>query len=538
MLYEIAIRTGARAGAGTDANVYVTLSGKSGRSERVHLNPKIGGDGFERGATDTVEISAGELGPLTGIEIRRDEAGIWDNWYLEQITVAESKASRGEVWSFPMHNWIAPHRTYELKPNQVVYEVRIETGRVEDAGTDAEVFLRLSGSEGSSDRIRLNPLLSSDAFEYGNTNIVHIVSHDLGELQEIDIGHDNSDRKPGWFLNSIRVTVVADKGQRQWWFPCFTWLAYDGILGKTETTVKASPAAVSEEKKRPVYVMAHMMNTPQLLEEALAVGTNDVECDVMPKTKNGEFEFTVFHGARIDLVRDGVDLKARSVARTPLDEYLEAVKRMAEKYPDFALILFDCKVDDVAPSQLRRCGRAMAEQIRSALYPDLDGRETSAHRLRSVMSVGDESTGEFHDGVNEVHESEGDSTYDSRKYFGRDFSIEELHTAQVNLSRHQDGNNWWGRGFDSQQAYLPFRKYIAKLVAGAKERRAREVIKKIYYWTLDRPESMARVLAAEVDGIIVNDPVRLLNLLRQEEFRHTFRLATRDDNPFERFEGR
>ncbi|MCB9248097.1 MAG: hypothetical protein H6613_05910 [Ignavibacteriales bacterium] len=65
-----------------------------------------------------------------------------------------------------------------------------------------------------------------------------------------------------------------------------------------------------------------------------------------------------------------------------------------------------------------------------------------------------------------------------------------------------------------------------------KKRTERGIIKKLYYWTLDDPDSMARMLVTKLDGIVVNDPLRLLRVLQKKEFKHTYRLATRNDNPF------
>ncbi len=41
-----------------------------------------------------------------------------------------------------------------------------------------------------------------------------------------------------------------------------------------------------------------------------------------------------------------------------------------------------------------------------------------------------------------------------------------------------------------------------------------------------------------VDGIITNHPERLFIVLRENEFVHKFRMATQDDDPFERFRAR
>ncbi len=41
-----------------------------------------------------------------------------------------------------------------------------------------------------------------------------------------------------------------------------------------------------------------------------------------------------------------------------------------------------------------------------------------------------------------------------------------------------------------------------------------------------------------VDAIITNHPERLFNVLRENEFVHKFRMATQDDDPFERVRAR
>jgi glycerophosphoryl diester phosphodiesterase len=82
------------------------------------------------------------------------------------------------------------------------------------------------------------------------------------------------------------------------------------------------------------------------------------------------------------------------------------------------------------------------------------------------------------------------------------------------------------------QKTLKNKHFIPQFLIAAKKRTKRGVIKKIYYWTLDDPDSMARILVTKLDGIIVNDPLKLLKVLEKEEFRYSYRLATKDDNPF------
>ena len=99
----------------------------------------------------------------------------------------------------------------------------------------------------------------------------------------------------------------------------------------------------------------------------------------------------------------------------------------------------------------------------------------------------------------------------------------------------QKGTNfWWGSGIASTVP-KPLKHFIPQFLIAAKKRAKRGLIKKIYYWTLDDPDSMARILLTKLDGIIVNDPLKLLKVLEKEEFKHTYRMATRNDNPFSVF---
>ena len=65
-LYEVTISTGTKSGAGTNANVYITLYGSQGTSPRMHLKtPK---KGFENGAVDkfhmTLRSDVGDIGKI------------------------------------------------------------------------------------------------------------------------------------------------------------------------------------------------------------------------------------------------------------------------------------------------------------------------------------------------------------------------------------------------------------------------------------------------------------------------------------------
>lgn len=114
------------------------------------------------------------------------------------------------------------------------YDVTVQTGNKEDAGTSARVYIKFSGSNGTSKGDHLNS--SGNDFEIGNKDTYPISifrTGELGDLQKVQIWHDNTDDKPGWFLDELWVEYKwRNNTYRSWYFPCFDWLK-DNDLMKT-----------------------------------------------------------------------------------------------------------------------------------------------------------------------------------------------------------------------------------------------------------------------------------------------------------------
>ncbi len=62
--YEIVTRTGDRLGAGTDANVFVTLYGEFGVTPRLHLYSTDSDGPMERGETDSYLLRSKDVGKM------------------------------------------------------------------------------------------------------------------------------------------------------------------------------------------------------------------------------------------------------------------------------------------------------------------------------------------------------------------------------------------------------------------------------------------------------------------------------------------
>jgi len=151
------------------------------------------------------------------------------------------------------------------------YTIEVLTGDVEDAGTNANIFLALYGKEDANGQryasgdMFLSPdyesAKSTDMFERGQTNT--FVIKDQWSLDEVDhmiLRHDNLPEKPGWYIQGVKITNSATK--EEWVFVPDQWLADDegpdnrtwgkftpvepypaGILLLSETSAKGLTAA-------------------------------------------------------------------------------------------------------------------------------------------------------------------------------------------------------------------------------------------------------------------------------------------------------
>ena len=76
------------------------------------------------------------------------------------------------------------------------------TGTRPGSSTSANVYLILHGCHGDSSRLWLSS--GGRTFQSGGIDEFDIVSHcDVGALEMVRVGHDNSGVGPGWFLEKV-----------------------------------------------------------------------------------------------------------------------------------------------------------------------------------------------------------------------------------------------------------------------------------------------------------------------------------------------
>ena len=130
--YKVVVFTARERGAGTDANVFVTMTGKKIgiRTKKValvkslttkgHLTPNL----FESGSIDMFELDELDVGELLKIKIGHDNSGVGPSWLLDKVTVENVKS--GVQWTCKCSGsglWFDHHKgdgkvVRELLPNE------------------------------------------------------------------------------------------------------------------------------------------------------------------------------------------------------------------------------------------------------------------------------------------------------------------------------------------------------------------------------------------------------------------------------------
>ncbi len=248
--YDLVINTGDVRGAGSTANIFITIHGTKNSSPKTQL---LGC--FDRAATVTSSLQAQDLGRVTDITVEHDNSGFGPDWFLDYISLQYKE----RTVFFPCAQWlsrqegdgaIARYLTSSAhSPRPYVdksYIVTVVTGDVRGAGTQANVFLTLKGTEGSSDERLLDN--DKDNFTRGRTDTFLLQCSDLGRLTSLIVRHDNAGPHPGWLLD--RVCVTCDGVEVC--FLCGQWLELcEGCGGETKVTLQPGVMLTEEVKGQP-----------------------------------------------------------------------------------------------------------------------------------------------------------------------------------------------------------------------------------------------------------------------------------------------
>uniref|UniRef100_A0A3B5A4D6 Lipoxygenase homology domain-containing protein 1-like n=1 Tax=Stegastes partitus TaxID=144197 RepID=A0A3B5A4D6_9TELE len=191
--YTVSVRTGDMYGAGTDANVFLTIYGDLGDTgPRKLAKSENNKNKFERGEVDKFTIEAVDLGQVFKIRIRHDNSMMGADWYLDQVEVLDVETE--EVYMFLCERWLSTkkedkriERTFFVKVF-IPYHFTLSTGIDRDASTTARVYIIIIGpGELETDRLWLDHPEGKTSFAAGAMEHFVCYGTDVGEIKRVEV---------------------------------------------------------------------------------------------------------------------------------------------------------------------------------------------------------------------------------------------------------------------------------------------------------------------------------------------------------------
>lgn len=280
----------------------------------------------------------------------------------------------------------------------------------------------------------------------------------------------------------------------------------------------------SADSRRPLYIVAHMVNSIFEIDEYIARGANAIEADVAFNS-NGTVK-SIYHGYPCDCYRVCDE-------REDFGKYLNRVRDLANpNHSDYqkslTLLFLDLKLSEVSRSQKYRAGEEIAKHIITNLWTD----DLSDPRISVLLSIGHTSDSEAVRGVQDTFTKSHRGS--SMKKLGFDVGLnDDLNSIRRMWTKlGVRVNRWQGDGITN--CLRMFRDDIRLRHAIRIRDTGTGFIEKVYDWTVDITANIRRSLRLGVDAILTNFPERVVSVLQEEEFRGKYRLATNDDSPFSR----
>ncbi|XP_028392714.1 phospholipase D LarSicTox-alphaIB2c-like isoform X5 [Dendronephthya gigantea] len=280
---------------------------------------------------------------------------------------------------------------------------------------------------------------------------------------------------------------------------------------------------------RPTYNIAHMVNAATQIKPWLGYGANALEADVA-FSEYGTPEYT-YHGIPCDAGRD-------CLRWAYIGNFITALRARTRPYgPRFnrnlVLVMFDCKLNDLAQNMLPIAGWKFANIILKRLY------RNNRTKMKVIVSVQNLSQKEFIRSVitslqnnPEILANVGwEISWDNEK------EPQELEQGLKEVGV-QPGHAWLSSGITNFAAGLK----LDELKKEVEYRDSGNFFSKVYAWTLDKQSTAMKYLEIHLDGVIANYPSRVNKAIEQYNKERGYiygvdkvRLATLNDNPFQRF---
>jgi PLAT/LH2 domain len=198
--------------------------------------------------------------------------------------------------------------------------VEFKTADKPGAGTDSDIDLELwgvlNGVEKYSGKIRVNPLISGNAFEQNSTDSCLIpIPGQLGSITKIQLTSNGQYPGSSWDIEWIKI-----QGRQ-----------FNINANIEKGSLKRDFSADAYTPPRPVYVIAHEVNGSNEIAGVIANGANAIEADFL------------WTGSTW-VVQHPKDIAHSNPVQSDLTKWLSALKAVADQQGnEFAFVYFDIK---------------------------------------------------------------------------------------------------------------------------------------------------------------------------------------------------
>ncbi|XP_055956181.1 lipoxygenase homology domain-containing protein 1 [Patella vulgata] len=230
--WSITSYIGSQTDAGTNDPVYLTVFGSSSHSSPIQIN-KSGA--FKPNSVVKTQMTLKDIGSIYKIAVSLHPSSKRSALFLNRLKLKDDDSQ--EEFNFEYNDWIktsdeSPEGTVYLpaiRPDippypETTYLVKVTTGNISLAETDARIFCNLIGHLGESGEMPLTKATNGKAelFERGQLNIFEVSTLDIGNVKRMIIGHKEIGRGCGWYCEKVIVSPKT-KGAAETIFICDRW---------------------------------------------------------------------------------------------------------------------------------------------------------------------------------------------------------------------------------------------------------------------------------------------------------------------------
>ncbi|XP_061166198.1 lipoxygenase homology domain-containing protein 1-like [Saccostrea echinata] len=218
-----------------NAEVALVAYGDNGNSGAIRLEAPPGREIFQPNNEDGFRstLKVGKFYKIR-LELLPKSSSKKPSWKVNEVRLTNVVTEQTFVFTF--NRWLSrEHEDMEIMrelpaiwpgeetPPVFKYYVLVHTGDVDEAETNAEVYLNIFGETGDTGKRVLLNSNNINKFRSGQVDIFEIEAVSLGKLEKCIVGHDGTGTDQGWFLDRITIRE-SEESKEEYIFPCEKWL--------------------------------------------------------------------------------------------------------------------------------------------------------------------------------------------------------------------------------------------------------------------------------------------------------------------------